>query len=58
MGKLGGKASPRKDAWRNMSDEERAANAKLGAAARWSATSEEGRKAQMAKVRAARAAKA
>jgi hypothetical protein len=54
LGRLGGKASPRKDAWRNMTEEERTANGKAAASARWGATTEDQRKAQMELVRAGR----
>jgi len=52
MGKLGAAKSPRRHAWRDMTDEERTANAKAAASARWGATSKDERKAQLAKVRA------
>ena len=52
LGRMGGKASPRKDAWRAMTQEARTANGKAAAAARWGATTEDQRKAQMAMVRA------
>ena len=51
LGKLGAAKSPRRHAWRDMSADERTANAKAAAAARWGATSEDQRKAQLAKVR-------
>lgn len=58
LGRKGGKASPRRHAWRNMSAEERTANARAAASARWSAMSESERKAQLAKVRQGRKPKA
>ena len=54
LGRLGGKASPRRHAWRDMTQEERTANAKAAASARWGATSEEERKAALSKVRQGR----
>jgi hypothetical protein len=54
LGRLGGKASPRKDAWRAMTDEERTANGKAAASARWGAMTEDQRKEQMERVRAGR----
>ena len=54
LGKLGAAKSPRRDAWRNMTAEERTANGQAAAAARWGAMSEEERKEQMAIVRAGR----
>lgn len=58
LGKLGAAKSPRSDAWRNMTPEERAEHARNGARARWDRLTEDQRKAHMALVRANRNPKA
>lgn len=58
LGKLGAKASPRSDAWREMPEEELSAIGRKGAYARWAKLSEAERKAQMERVRAKRKPKA
>lgn len=54
LGRLGGKASPRRNAWNSLTPEERAANSSAASAKRWGKLDADARKAVLAKVREGR----